>query len=141
MTSELSLEGRVAVVTGGSRGIGRAVAVALAGAGARVCVTARDPGAVRETVAALTKSGAEATGLAGSVADPAHLWELTERALDAYGRLDILVNNAATNEPYGPLMEADPRPGARRSRSTWRRRCGWCSAPGGPGCRSTAGPW
>ncbi|MFE4250086.1 SDR family oxidoreductase [Streptomyces sp. NPDC056910] len=108
MTSELSLEGRVAVVTGGSRGIGRAVAVALAGAGARVCVTARDPGAVCETVAALTKSGAEATGLAGSVSDPAHLWELTERALDAYGRLDILVNNAATNEPYGPLMEADP---------------------------------
>ncbi|MEV6702895.1 SDR family oxidoreductase [Streptomyces sp. NPDC051453] len=108
MTSELSLEGRVAVVTGGSRGIGRAVAVALASAGARVCVTARDPDGVRETVAALTKSGAEATGLAGTVADPAHLWELTERALDAYGRLDILVNNAATNEPYGPLMEADP---------------------------------
>jgi len=108
MDSQRSLEGRAAVVTGGSRGIGRAVAQALAEAGARVCVTARDPVGVRETVEALREAGARATGLAGSVADPAHLWELTERALDAFGRLDIVVNNAATNEPYGPLMEADP---------------------------------
>ena len=47
-------------------------------------------------------------GLAGSVADPAHLRALTEFTLDAFGRLDIVVNNAATNQPYGPLMDVDP---------------------------------
>ncbi|MFF2502845.1 SDR family oxidoreductase [Streptomyces sp. NPDC058067] len=108
MDTQCSLAGRVAVVTGASRGIGQAVAVALAEAGARVCVTARDPEGVREGVDALRALGAEATGLAGSVADPAHLREVTERAMDAFGRLDVVVNNAATNQPYGPLMEADP---------------------------------
>jgi NAD(P)-dependent dehydrogenase (short-subunit alcohol dehydrogenase family) len=47
-------------------------------------------------------------GLAGSVADPAHLRELTGLALREFGRIDIVVNNAATNQPYGPLMDADP---------------------------------
>ncbi|MGQ4388473.1 SDR family oxidoreductase [Streptomyces sp. SAS_270] len=104
MTSPYGLEGRVAIVTGASRGIGRAVAEALVRAGARVCVTARDAGAVRRTVQEL---GA-AVGLAGTVADPAHLRELTGLALREFGRIDIVVNNAATNQPYGPLMDADP---------------------------------
>ncbi len=107
MTSPYGLDGRVALVTGGTRGIGLAVAEALARAGARVCVTARDPEGVRR--AAETLGG---VGLAGSVADPAHLSALTEFTLDAFGRLDIVVNNAATNQPYGPLMDADP--------DTWR---------------------
>ncbi|WP_055525913.1 SDR family oxidoreductase [Streptomyces graminilatus] len=103
MTSPYGLDGRVALVTGATRGIGLAVAGALARAGARVCVTARDPEGVRR--AAETLGG---IGLPGSVADPAHLSALTEFTLDAFGRLDILVNNAATNQPYGPLMDADP---------------------------------
>ena len=104
MTSPYGLEGRVAIVTGASRGIGRAVAEALVRAGARVCVTARDADGVRGAVEEL---GA-AVGLAGSVADPAHLRELTELALREFGRIDVVVNNAATNQPYGPLMDADP---------------------------------
>lgn len=97
------LEGRAAVVTGGTRGIGRAVAEQLAAAGALVCVTARDADEVRDTAAELG-----GIGVAGSVADPAHLRQVTERALAEFGRLDILVNNAATNQPYGPLMDLDP---------------------------------
>ncbi|MFE2297451.1 SDR family oxidoreductase [Streptomyces sp. NPDC059445] len=97
------LQGRAAVVTGASRGIGLAVAEALAGAGVRVCVSARDPDAVRR---AAERVGG--VGLAGSVADAAHLGELTGLALRSFGRLDIVVNNAATNQPYGPLMDADP---------------------------------
>ncbi|MFJ8726237.1 SDR family oxidoreductase [Streptomyces sp. NPDC093269] len=103
MTSPYALQGWVAVVTGGSRGIGRAVAGALAAAGAQVCVTARDTRAVRRTADEL--GGA---GLAGDVADPAHLQELTAFALRTFGRIDVLVNNAATNQPYGPLVEAEP---------------------------------
>ncbi|WP_327654191.1 SDR family oxidoreductase [Streptomyces sp. NBC_00483] len=102
------LDGRAAVVTGASRGIGRAIAEELADSGALLCVTARDPHGVREAVAALRARGAEAVGVPGSVADPAHLWEVTERTMAEFGRVDIVVNNAATNQPYGPLMDADP---------------------------------
>ncbi|QNS02944.1 SDR family oxidoreductase [Streptomyces xanthii] len=102
------LAGRAAVVTGGTRGIGLAIARELARCGAWLCVTARDADGVREAVAALRDEGAEAIGVAGSVADPAHLWEVTEATVAAYGRLDVVVNNAATNQPYGPLMDADP---------------------------------
>lgn len=103
MMSPYTLEGRAAIVTGASRGIGLAVAEALAGAGARVCVTARDPDAVQR---AAERVGG--IGLAGSVADGAHLAELTALTLGTFGRVDIVVNNAATNQPYGPLMDVDP---------------------------------
>lgn len=103
MTSPYGLQGRAAIVTGASRGIGRAVTQALVQAGARVCVTARDPGEVSRVA---DEFGA--VGLAGSVAEPAHLHELTELTLREFGRIDLVVNNAATNEPYGPLMDADP---------------------------------
>ncbi|WP_020127511.1 SDR family oxidoreductase [Streptomyces sp. 303MFCol5.2] len=103
MTSSYGLRGRAAVVTGATRGIGWAVARALADAGARVCVSARDPDGVRRAAEEL-----DGIGLAGDVGDPGHPHELTELCLDAFGRLDVLVNNAATNQPYGPLMDADP---------------------------------
>ncbi|OIJ67273.1 SDR family oxidoreductase [Streptomyces mangrovisoli] len=108
MTPTYGLEGRAAVVTGGTRGIGLAVARALAGAGARVCVSARDARDVARTAAEL-----DGAGLAGDVADPRHLSELTELAVRTFGRIDLVVNNAATNRPYGPLMEADPRAWSR----------------------------
>lgn len=97
------LKGRAAVVTGATRGIGRAVAGELAAAGALVCVTARDPDEVRSTADELG-----GIGVSGSVADPDHLREVTDLTLRAFGRIDVVVNNAATNQPYGPLMEADP---------------------------------
>ncbi len=95
-------------MTGASRGIGRAIAEELARAGADVCVTARHTQGLAETVTALRALGANAVGVAGSVADPAHLWEVTERTMTELGRVDVVVNNAATNQPYGPLMDADP---------------------------------
>jgi 3-oxoacyl-[acyl-carrier protein] reductase len=103
MTPPHGLEGRTAVVTGATRGIGLAVARQLAAAGARVCVTARDADEVRRTAAELG-----GIGLAGSVADPAHLQQVTELVMREFGRVDVVVNNAATNQPYGPLMDADP---------------------------------
>ncbi|MFI5793072.1 SDR family oxidoreductase [Streptomyces sp. NPDC051677] len=103
MTSSRALRGRAAVVTGGTRGIGRAVARALADAGARVCVSARDADEVRRAAEELG-----GVGLAGGVGDLGHPEELTDLCLREFGRLDVLVNNAATNQPFGPLMDADP---------------------------------
>ncbi|GHH17765.1 SDR family oxidoreductase [Streptomyces lanatus] len=103
MTPPYDLRGRAALVTGATRGIGHAVARQLAAAGARVCVTARDADEVRRTAAELGGVGA-----AGSVADPDHLTSAVELALSEFGRIDVIVNNAATNLPYGPLMDVDP---------------------------------
>ncbi|MEV7735846.1 SDR family oxidoreductase [Streptomyces sp. NPDC088921] len=98
------LHGRAALVTGATRGIGAAVARQLADAGARVCVTARDTEEVRRAAEQLG-----GIGLAGNVADPEHARAAVDLALGEFGRLDVLVNNAATNQPYGPLMDVDPQ--------------------------------
>ncbi|MFF3355695.1 SDR family oxidoreductase [Streptomyces sp. NPDC002917] len=108
MTSPPALDGRAALVTGASRGIGLAAAQALGEAGAMVCITARHPAGVEVAVERLAASGITAVGCAGSVADPAHLAACTDLVVREFGRLDILVNNAGTNAPFGPLMEAQP---------------------------------
>ncbi|MGW3108780.1 SDR family oxidoreductase [Streptomyces sp. NPDC001100] len=102
-SSSYGLRGRAVLVTGSTRGIGRAVAEAFAGAGAQVCVSARDAGEVARVAEELG-----GVGLAGDVGDPEHPRELAEFALRAFGRIDVIVNNAATNQPYGPLMDVDP---------------------------------
>jgi 3-oxoacyl-[acyl-carrier protein] reductase len=86
-----SLEGKVALVTGSTRGIGRAIAARLAGAGARVVVTARDRAAVEETAREL---GNGAVGVPADLFHPAGAQALVTSALGACGRLDVLVNNA-----------------------------------------------
>ncbi|EFL23922.1 short-chain dehydrogenase/reductase family oxidoreductase [Streptomyces himastatinicus ATCC 53653] len=99
------LAGRAALVTGASRGIGLAVAAALIADGAAVCVTARD---AAELAAAVRELGPRALACPGDVADASHIEEAVARTVAAFGRLDILVNNAATNAPLGPLIDADP---------------------------------
>jgi NAD(P)-dependent dehydrogenase (short-subunit alcohol dehydrogenase family) len=106
MGSELA--GQVAIVTGGSRGIGRAVAQALAAAGAAVTVTGRARDQLAHSVALIEGAGGRALALAADVADSdamAGVLAETERQL---GPVDVLVNNAAIADPLGPLWEADP---------------------------------
>jgi NAD(P)-dependent dehydrogenase (short-subunit alcohol dehydrogenase family) len=103
----LRLDGRAALVTGATRGIGRAVAEVLVGAGAAVCVTARKPPEIEATVEALEAAGGRATGHAGSVADPEAVEAGVAHCLAELGSLDILVNNAGTNPQFGPLVTAD----------------------------------
>jgi NAD(P)-dependent dehydrogenase (short-subunit alcohol dehydrogenase family) len=101
--SLFSLEGRVAIVTGGTRGIGRAIAEGYVDAGASVVVASRKPAAVTETVDALRARGGTATGMVANLGDMVAVEELARRTAEEYGRIDIIVNNAATAlaEPVG----------------------------------------
>ncbi len=103
---ELRLDGRVALVTGGSRGIGRATAEALAAAGARVMIVARKEADLASAADAIGK-GTE--WFAANVADAEAAAAAVERTLERLGRLDILVNNASTNPYFGPLMRIDQK--------------------------------
>jgi 2,3-dihydroxy-2,3-dihydro-p-cumate dehydrogenase len=88
------LDGRVAVVTGGATGIGRAISTRLAADGAAVVVAGLDKAEVDEAVEALTASGARAAGFVGDLAEPGVADDLRTSAVDALGPVDILVNNA-----------------------------------------------
>jgi glucose 1-dehydrogenase len=102
------LEGKVAVVTGGTRGLGLAIAKAFANEGAAVVVASRSGQAVQDTVAALRGSEAQADGLATDVAKPAQVEALARHARLSFGRFDIWVNNAGVAGPYGPTMGLAP---------------------------------
>jgi NAD(P)-dependent dehydrogenase (short-subunit alcohol dehydrogenase family) len=97
------LSGRVALVTGGTSGLGRAIAIGLAEAGARVVVGSRREASVTETVAELARIGAGHGGLALDVADPSSIEAAFEHVREERGRLDILVNAAGTIQKKDPL--------------------------------------
>jgi 3-oxoacyl-[acyl-carrier protein] reductase len=92
---QISLKDKVALVTGGSRGIGRAIAIALAGAGATVVVNYRgNQAAADETVAAITAAEGRAIAVQGDVSEAADVERLFKAAAEQFGKVDILVNNA-----------------------------------------------
>ncbi|MCL2448792.1 MAG: SDR family oxidoreductase [Polyangiaceae bacterium] len=93
-----SLDGQVALVTGGGRGIGRAIAMDLAARGARLVVTGRDESRLAEVVGEIAHGGGTARHVAGDVRDPHHLREALGRAVDTWGRLDIAVANAGVSK-------------------------------------------
>ena len=97
MTSEegQKLSGKVALITGGSRGIGKAVAAAYAYQGARVFICARGEGDLARTVSDIRDAGGEIAGLAGDVGKPEDAQRIVEAAVERYGRIDVLVNNAS----------------------------------------------
>ncbi len=104
---DFSLTGKVAIVTGGSRGIGRSIAIALAEAGADVAIAARKPAAPAEAVAAVEAAGGRALALPTNVRRPEDLKNLIAATKQEFGRIDILVNNAGTTPVFGPVEQTD----------------------------------
>ncbi len=104
------LDGKVALVTGGTKGLGRAMAEALASAGASVALTGREAGSAEAAAREVAGSeGAKTLGIAADVSVAAEVEAMVARTLDAFGRLDILVNNAGINirRPIEQLEEAE----------------------------------
>ncbi|MFF7440426.1 glucose 1-dehydrogenase [Streptomyces sp. NPDC008122] len=99
------LSGKVALVTGASRGIGYGIAEALVARGDRVVITGRGEEALKE---AAERLGADRViGVPGKAHDEAHQAAAVEAAMDGFGRLDFLVNNAGTNPVFGPIADLD----------------------------------
>jgi glucose 1-dehydrogenase len=103
------LVGKVAVITGGTRGLGLGIARALAQAGALVVVASRSQKSVDEAVQLIQAEGGQASGLAVDVANLEQMERLAEHAVSQHGRLDIWVNNAGTSGPYGPTLGFTPQ--------------------------------
>ena len=106
MHVKTSLRGKTAIITGGSRGIGLAVAERLVEAGARVVITARKQGALEQAVDRLGGPGV-ALAVAGKADDIDHQAETVRRAIERFGSVDLLVNNTGINPWFGPMVELD----------------------------------
>jgi NAD(P)-dependent dehydrogenase (short-subunit alcohol dehydrogenase family) len=99
------LSGKTAVVTGSSKGIGRAIAEQMALFGANVVVSGRDAATCEEVVAGIKKSGGRAASFPAHISDKVALKNLVDKAREAFDQIDILVCNAAINPYFGPLAE------------------------------------
>jgi 3-oxoacyl-[acyl-carrier protein] reductase len=108
----MGLEGRTAIVTGGSRGIGLAIAHRLVADGARVVITGRTQETLDKAVADLG-GRKNVLAVAGKAADPSHRGSVVAAAVATYGSVDLLVNNAGINPVYGSLLDVDPAVAAK----------------------------
>jgi len=101
------LDGKVAIISGASKGIGAAIAARFAREGARVVVASRKQEAVERVAAEINAAGGEAFARAAHMGEPEQVGALVEATIERWGGVDIAVNNAATNPHFGPLLTAD----------------------------------
>jgi NAD(P)-dependent dehydrogenase (short-subunit alcohol dehydrogenase family) len=130
---ELRLDGKVALVTGGSRGIGRAIASCFAQAGASVMIAARREADLAETAQQITDAGGRVAYCVANAGDESDAERCVAATVARFGSLDVLVNNAATNPYYGPLVDIDQSRAAKTVTVnqmgvlTWTQ-CAWRAA-------------
>jgi glucose 1-dehydrogenase len=101
----VDLTGKVAVITGGTRGLGYAIALELANSGAKVVVGSRNGKSLQMAVQSLQNQGYSVAGLAGDVSDLNYIKQLAEKAQETFGHMDIWINNAGMAGAYGPTLE------------------------------------
>jgi dehydrogenase/reductase SDR family member 4 len=102
-----SLTGKVALITGASKGIGEAIAHIFAQHGANVVVNSRKQDDLDKVADAIIQHGGNCTGIAGNAGDVESCKMLVEKTVETYGGIDILVNNAATNPVFGPVINTE----------------------------------
>lgn len=99
------LAGKVVVITGGSRGLGKAIALEMARSGASVMISARSESGIREVVDSMRKEGLSAAGIICDVTNLDDVSRLLERSIELFGQVDAWVNNAGISSPYGPTLQ------------------------------------
>lgn len=104
---QFNLQGKVALITGASKGIGESMARLMAAAGASIVVSSRKQEAVDALAKNIKDQGGEATGIAANMGNLEQVRILVEKTMATYGGIDILVNNAASNPVFGPVLECD----------------------------------
>ena len=109
LESMFRLDGKVALVSGASKGIGEAMARGLAEFGARVVVSSRKQEAVDAVAEEFRAAGLEATAIAANMGNIPDIQALLDKTVETYGGLDIIVNNAAANPVFGPVQNTDER--------------------------------
>ena len=105
--AKIELNDKVAIVTGSSRGIGEAIAHTFAAAGAKVVLASRKREELERVQADIAKNGGEAVVMPCHTGDPEKVEALVKDAIAHYGKVDVLVNNAATNPYFGPMLEVE----------------------------------
>jgi NAD(P)-dependent dehydrogenase (short-subunit alcohol dehydrogenase family) len=108
ISKQFNLEGKVAIVTGSSKGIGKAIAKGLAENGAQVVISSRSQEACDAVANEFQAVGLKAIGIACHIGKEDQRENLVAQTISAFGRIDILVNNAAINPVFGPIEEVDP---------------------------------
>jgi NAD(P)-dependent dehydrogenase (short-subunit alcohol dehydrogenase family) len=108
ISDQFSLENKVAIVTGSSKGIGKAIAKGLAQRGAQVVISSRSQEACDAVANEFTKEGLKAVGIACHIGKEEQRINLVNTTIAAFGRIDVLVNNAAINPVYSPIEEVTP---------------------------------
>ncbi|MCL4558229.1 MAG: SDR family oxidoreductase [Deltaproteobacteria bacterium] len=109
ITDRFRLDGKTALVTGASRGIGEAIARAFADAGARVVLSSRKQEDLEQAADRIKASGGDAYAVTAHAGRTEDIKSLVDRAVDRYGRIDVLVNNAGTNPVFGPIIGVDEK--------------------------------